>query len=148
MMNTIELQNSIIKKILDIKDTQLLKYLQSILDSDTKENIYQLSEDESQFLKESMADYENGNVFKATTSSLAYFGATTDYGLRVDGTQVALAASSVQVYPSNALIGTASNINGYHLNDNILSSTGPTGAMNVRVRNQQVAEVVVVVGSL
>lgn len=61
-MNTIELQNSIIKKILDIKDAQLLKYLQSILDSDTNENIYQLSEDESKFLKESMADYENGNV--------------------------------------------------------------------------------------
>ncbi len=60
-MNTIELQNSIIKKILDVKDAQLLKYLQSILDSDTNENIYQLSEEESLFLKESMADYENGH---------------------------------------------------------------------------------------
>jgi hypothetical protein len=73
----------------------------------------------------------------------AYFGATTDYGLRVDGTQVALAANSVQVYPSSALTGTPSNVNGYHLNDNILSSTDPTGTMNLRVRLQQVAEVIV-----
>lgn len=57
-MNTIELQNTIIKKIQKVTDIELLKFLQKLLESDKE--IYQLSEEESQFLNESMTEYENG----------------------------------------------------------------------------------------
>ena len=60
-MNTIELQNSIIKKILDLKDLDMLQILHNILESKEKDEVYQLSELEIQILNESLSDYKNGN---------------------------------------------------------------------------------------
>ena len=62
-MNTIELQNTIIRKILTIKDNQLLDYLNGILSID-KENStsYKLNDFEKQVINESLVDYKNGHV--------------------------------------------------------------------------------------
>ena len=61
-MNTIELQNNIIRKILNIKDEHLLDYLKSILTNNINPNIYKLADFEKNLLKESMSDYKKGNV--------------------------------------------------------------------------------------
>ena len=61
-MNTIELQNNIIRKILNTKDKQMLDYLNSILAQGEKADIYKLSDFEKKVLHESMADYKKGNV--------------------------------------------------------------------------------------
>ena len=58
-MNTVELQNSLIKKILDTKDSQVLQYLNSILST---EKPYQLSDFEQQVVSESLAEYKKGNT--------------------------------------------------------------------------------------
>jgi len=42
---------------LELKDIDLLLYLQSILDRSKNEDVYQLSEEELQILNESKADY-------------------------------------------------------------------------------------------
>jgi len=59
-MNTLELQNNIIRKVLELKDNDLLLYLQSIIDR--SKDIYQLSEEELQILNESKADYNAGRI--------------------------------------------------------------------------------------
>ena len=61
-MNTIELQNSIIREILNISDEQLLVYLNDILKKKADLNIYKLSEFETEFVEESLEDYQNGNT--------------------------------------------------------------------------------------
>lgn len=61
-MNTLELQNNIIRKVLELKDTDMLLYLQSILDRSKNEDVYQLSEEELQILNESKADYNAGRT--------------------------------------------------------------------------------------
>lgn len=61
-MNTLELQNNIIRKVLELKDTELLLYLQSIIDTNNNEGVYKLSDTELQILNESQADYEKGKT--------------------------------------------------------------------------------------
>ena len=61
-MNTIELQNNIIRKILNTNDDQLLDYLNNILAQGEDSNIYKLNDSERETLQESLADYKNGNV--------------------------------------------------------------------------------------
>jgi hypothetical protein len=61
-MKTVELQNSIIRKILNTKDNQLLVYLNSILAEGENPEIYKLNDFEKKILHESIADYKNGNV--------------------------------------------------------------------------------------
>lgn len=61
-MNTLELQNNIIRKVLELKDTDLLLYLHSILDSNKNECIYKLSDQELKILNESKAEYNAGNT--------------------------------------------------------------------------------------
>jgi len=61
-MNTIELQNSIIREILNISDEQLLVYLNDILKKKTDLDIYKLSEFETEFVEESLEDYQNRNT--------------------------------------------------------------------------------------
>lgn len=58
-MNTLELQNNLIKNILETKDSQLLQYINSILST---EKPYQLSDLEKQLVEESLADYKNENT--------------------------------------------------------------------------------------
>jgi hypothetical protein len=61
-MNIIELQNSIIRKILNTKDNQLLNYLNNILLKEEAPSVYQFSDFEKQMINESLADYEKGNT--------------------------------------------------------------------------------------
>jgi hypothetical protein len=61
-MNTIELQNSIIRKILNTDDAQLLDYLNNILGKSGNTDFYKLSDFEKEVIGESMADYKKGNV--------------------------------------------------------------------------------------
>lgn len=61
-METKELQNSIIQKVLHTEDNQLLDYLYKLLNKNENQRIYQLSEFERSFISESQADYEEGNV--------------------------------------------------------------------------------------
>jgi len=61
-MNTIELQNSIIREILNISDNQLLIYLDNILKKRENLDIYKLNEFEIQFVNESFEDYLKGNI--------------------------------------------------------------------------------------
>ena len=62
-MNTIELQNTIIRKILTIKDNQLLDYLNGILSIDKEDSkSYKLNDFEKRVINESLTDYKNGNV--------------------------------------------------------------------------------------
>ncbi len=60
-MNTIEIQNSLIRKILNTQDIEILNYFHSILSSDTQVS-YKLNDFETQFINDSLADYENGNI--------------------------------------------------------------------------------------
>jgi len=61
-METIELQNSIIRKVLQTDDNQLLDYLNQLLNNKENQEIYQLSDFEKSFISESEADYEAGRV--------------------------------------------------------------------------------------
>ena len=62
-MNTIELQNTIIRKILNTKDNQLLDYFNSILTiGEEDSDVYKLSDFEKQVINESLIDYKNGNI--------------------------------------------------------------------------------------
>lgn len=61
-MDTKELQNSIIQKVLNIEDNQLLDYLNQLLSNNDNQNIYQLSDFEKSIILKSQADYEAGNV--------------------------------------------------------------------------------------
>lgn len=61
-METKDLQNSIIQKVLHTDDNQLLDYLYKLLNNNENQQIYQLSEYERSLISESQADYEEGNV--------------------------------------------------------------------------------------
>ena len=61
-MTTFKLQNSIIRKILDTKDEQLLDYLNSLLTKEKNSDTYQLNEFEKGIIQESLAQYQNGQV--------------------------------------------------------------------------------------
>jgi hypothetical protein len=61
-MTTLELQNSIIRKILDTKDEQLLDYLNSLLTKEKSSDTYQLNKLEKSIIQESLAQYQNGQV--------------------------------------------------------------------------------------
>lgn len=61
-MSTTELQNSIIQKVLKISDSQLLHYLNSLLQEDESSSYYSMNEWEMRVVKESISDYERGEV--------------------------------------------------------------------------------------
>lgn len=61
-MSTAELQNSIIQKVLKISDSQLLDYLNSLLLEDESSSYYSMNEWEMKVVKESISDYERGEV--------------------------------------------------------------------------------------
>ena len=60
-METIELQNSVIRKVLNTDDNQLLDYLQLLNNNATRE-IYRLSDFEKSIILESEADYGAGQL--------------------------------------------------------------------------------------
>ena len=60
-MNTVELQNTIIKKILNTNDSDILKYFNQIL-SKENQDFYKLTDFEMQVANESLMDYENSNI--------------------------------------------------------------------------------------
>ena len=60
-MNTAELQNNIIHKILDIKNNDLLNYVYSLLKKEEQKK-YILSEFEKAIIEESLADYKSGKT--------------------------------------------------------------------------------------
>jgi hypothetical protein len=59
-MNTIELQNNLIKRILNLKDTALLEYLDNALSS--TETLIKVPAPEKQLLDKSEKDFKNGNI--------------------------------------------------------------------------------------
>lgn len=61
-MDTKELQNSIIQKVLNTDDNQLLDYLNQLLNTNDKKNVYQLSDMERSIITDSQAEYEAGDV--------------------------------------------------------------------------------------
>lgn len=63
-MSTAELQNSIIQKVLKISDSQLLDYLNSLLQEDESSSYYSMTDLEMKVLQESISDYEKGEVNK------------------------------------------------------------------------------------
>jgi len=60
-MNTVELQNNIIRLVLETDDEQLLYYLNTILQKGSVQT-YNFTEIEKSIIQESMKDYANGNV--------------------------------------------------------------------------------------
>ena len=63
-MSTAELQNSIIQKVLKIFDSQLLDYLNSLLQEDESSSYYSMTDLEMKVLQESISEYEKGEVNK------------------------------------------------------------------------------------
>lgn len=63
-METIELQNHIIKKVLNTTDTGLLSWLNDLLSKSKEESPYQLSDFEKRVLQESFIDYKKGNIIE------------------------------------------------------------------------------------
>jgi hypothetical protein len=60
-MSTNELQNQLIRRILDISDQEVLKYLYGIAGKE-KATIYEMSSFEKQMVQESLKDYFSGKV--------------------------------------------------------------------------------------
>jgi len=60
-MKTIEIQNSLIKKIQNTQDVEILNYFLSILSSDNQSS-YRLNDFETKFINESLVDYDKGNI--------------------------------------------------------------------------------------
>jgi hypothetical protein len=60
-MKTIELQNSIIHKVLEIKNEELLKYIYSVLIKENSKE-YKLTEFEKALIEESLEDYKSENT--------------------------------------------------------------------------------------
>ncbi len=56
-MNRAELQNSIIRQVLNTSDNQLLDYLNSILIKGSESGLYKLSDFEKSIVKESISEY-------------------------------------------------------------------------------------------
>lgn len=61
-METTDLRNSIIEKVLHTNDNQLLDYLNQILNNNEKEAPYKLSDFEKSIISESKADYLSGKT--------------------------------------------------------------------------------------
>jgi hypothetical protein len=60
-MNTVELQNNIIRLVLETDDEQFLYYLNSILQKGSIQT-YNFTEIEKSIIQESLKDYANGKV--------------------------------------------------------------------------------------
>ena len=60
-MKTAELQNKIIRKILEIKDNDFLDFINSLLSKDETPE-YKFSEFEKRIIEESSADYKSGKL--------------------------------------------------------------------------------------
>lgn len=60
-MSTAELQNSIIQKVLRISDSQLLDYLDSLL-QENESSSYSMTDLEMKVIQESISEYEKGEV--------------------------------------------------------------------------------------
>jgi hypothetical protein len=60
-MSTLELQNQLIRKILEIKDQEVLEYLFTIAANEHGAP-YKLKSFEQQFIRESLDEYEAGKV--------------------------------------------------------------------------------------
>ncbi len=61
-MKTTELQDSIIQKVMNTNDDQLLDYLDQLLSEGNEKEIYKLSEFEKSIIYESQANYQSGKV--------------------------------------------------------------------------------------
>ena len=61
-MNRTELQNNIIKQVLNINDDQLLEYLNGILSKGADSILYKLSDFEKAIINESLSEYKSGKV--------------------------------------------------------------------------------------
>jgi len=61
-MTRIELQNNIIRKVLNTNDNQLLDYLNSILSKGADATLYKLSDFEKTIINESLSEYRAGKV--------------------------------------------------------------------------------------
>ncbi len=61
-MSTAEKQNSIIRKVLKTNDTELLEYVNIILNQHKEQVIYKLSSQEKNLLNESMELYSSGKI--------------------------------------------------------------------------------------
>ena len=64
-MSTIKLQNNIIRKVLNIKNSQLLEYLHALVSKEQEAEGYRLSKFEKQVVNESLADYQSGNTMSS-----------------------------------------------------------------------------------
>ena len=60
-MSTIELQNQLIRRILDISDREVLEYLNGIAGNE-KATIYEMTSFEKQVVQESLEEYFSGKV--------------------------------------------------------------------------------------
>ncbi len=60
-MKTIELQNNIIHKVLEIKNEQFLNYVYSILISENMKT-YQMNDFEKSIIEESLTEYKKGKT--------------------------------------------------------------------------------------
>jgi len=61
-MKTTELQNIIIRKILNTNDDYLLEYINNFLATGNPAETYKLNSFEKRIIQESLTDYENDNV--------------------------------------------------------------------------------------
>jgi len=61
-MNRIELQNNIIRQVLNTNDNQLLDYLNGILSKGADSALYKLSDFEKSIINESLSEYAIGKV--------------------------------------------------------------------------------------
>ena len=61
-MKTTELQNIIIRKILNTNDDHLLEYINNFLATGNPAETYKLNSFEKRIIQESLTDYENDNV--------------------------------------------------------------------------------------
>jgi hypothetical protein len=61
-MRSAKIQNSIIRKVLNTDDDQLLDYLNQILDSGEGIEQYKLNAEEKLLISESVADYKSGKI--------------------------------------------------------------------------------------
>jgi len=62
MMGSERIQNSIIRKVLNTKDEELLDYLNQLLSAGEGGGLYELSADEKTIVSESLADYKSGKI--------------------------------------------------------------------------------------
>ena len=62
ILNRTELQNSIIRQVLNTSDNQLLDYLNSILNKGAESSLYRLSDFEKSIVKESISEYSFNKV--------------------------------------------------------------------------------------